>query len=70
MGCHWDTIHLILLYLTQTDAFPTSESKVQKEASPWKCARALSPSEEVTYILFQEKNYSLVSSGPWRLLLC
>ncbi|KAL2304633.1 hypothetical protein Nmel_006584 [Mimus melanotis] len=46
----------------QTDTFTTSESKVQKEASPWKRARALSPSEDVTYILFQEKNYSLVSS--------
>uniref|UniRef100_A0A8D2MSM1 DNA 3'-5' helicase n=1 Tax=Zonotrichia albicollis TaxID=44394 RepID=A0A8D2MSM1_ZONAL len=47
----------------QTDTFPAAESKVQQEASPWKRARALSPSEEVTYALFQEKNYSLVSSG-------
>nr|XP_041571975.1 Werner syndrome ATP-dependent helicase isoform X4 [Taeniopygia guttata] len=52
----------------QTDAFPTSESKVQKEASPWKCARALSPSEEVTYILFQEKNYSLRAISESRSL--
>ncbi|NXP60258.1 WRN helicase, partial [Chloropsis cyanopogon] len=52
----------------QTDTFPTSESKVQKEASPWKCARALSPSEEVTYILFQEKNYSLRAISESRSL--
>ncbi|NXD42862.1 WRN helicase, partial [Copsychus sechellarum] len=52
----------------QTDAFPTSESKVQKEASPWKRARALSPSEEVTYILFQEKNYSLGAISECRSL--
>ncbi|XP_039920234.1 bifunctional 3'-5' exonuclease/ATP-dependent helicase WRN isoform X2 [Hirundo rustica] len=52
----------------QTDTFPTSESKVQKEASPWKCARALSPSEEVTYILFQEKNYSLGAISECRSL--
>ncbi|KAI1238695.1 hypothetical protein IHE44_0013435 [Lamprotornis superbus] len=52
----------------QTDTFPTSESKVQKEASPWKCARALSPSEEVTYILFQEKNYSLEAISECRSL--
>ncbi|NXB87953.1 WRN helicase, partial [Vidua chalybeata] len=52
----------------QTDTFPTSESKAQKEASPWKCARALSPSEEVTYILFQEKNYSLGAISESRSL--
>ncbi|NWT75808.1 WRN helicase, partial [Prunella himalayana] len=52
----------------QTDTFPTSESKVQKEASPWKCARALTPSEEVTYILFQEKNYSLRAISESRSL--
>ncbi|XP_041315271.1 Werner syndrome ATP-dependent helicase isoform X1 [Pyrgilauda ruficollis] len=52
----------------QTDTFPTSESKVQKEASPWKRARALSPSEEVTYILFQEKNYSLRAISESRSL--
>uniref|UniRef100_A0A8D2MSQ6 DNA 3'-5' helicase n=1 Tax=Zonotrichia albicollis TaxID=44394 RepID=A0A8D2MSQ6_ZONAL len=52
----------------QTDTFPAAESKVQQEASPWKRARALSPSEEVTYALFQEKNYSLVSSGESRSL--
>ncbi|XP_037990408.1 Werner syndrome ATP-dependent helicase isoform X3 [Motacilla alba alba] len=52
----------------QTDAFPTAESKVQKEASPWKRARALSPSEEVTYILFQEKNYSLRAISESRSL--
>ncbi|XP_064306717.1 bifunctional 3'-5' exonuclease/ATP-dependent helicase WRN isoform X2 [Phalacrocorax carbo] len=43
----------------QTDTFATSGSKDQKEASPWKCTRALSPSEQVTYILFQEKNLSV-----------
>ncbi|KAM9295291.1 bifunctional 3'-5' exonuclease/ATP-dependent helicase WRN isoform 5-T5 [Morus bassanus] len=43
----------------QTDAFPTSGSKDQKEASPWKHTRALSPSEHVTYVLFQEKNHSV-----------
>ncbi|NXA62965.1 WRN helicase, partial [Mohoua ochrocephala] len=52
----------------QTDTFPTSESKVQKEASPWKCARALSRSEEVTYILFEEKNYSLRAISECRSL--
>ncbi|NWR52507.1 WRN helicase, partial [Regulus satrapa] len=52
----------------KTDTFPTSESKVQKEASPWKCARALSPSEEVTYILFQQKNYSLRAISECRSL--
>uniref|UniRef100_A0A8C3V3I1 DNA 3'-5' helicase n=1 Tax=Catharus ustulatus TaxID=91951 RepID=A0A8C3V3I1_CATUS len=52
----------------QTDTFPKSESKVQKEASSWKCARALSPSEEVTYILFQKKNYSLGAISECRSL--
>ncbi|NXX29520.1 WRN helicase, partial [Nicator chloris] len=52
----------------QSDTFPTSQSKVQKEASPWKRARALSPSEEVTYILFQEKNYSLGAISECRSL--
>uniref|UniRef100_A0A663MJB9 DNA 3'-5' helicase n=1 Tax=Athene cunicularia TaxID=194338 RepID=A0A663MJB9_ATHCN len=42
----------------QTDTFPTSGTKDQKEASPWKCNRILSPSEHVTYVLFQEKNLS------------
>ncbi|XP_054148980.1 bifunctional 3'-5' exonuclease/ATP-dependent helicase WRN isoform X1 [Melozone crissalis] len=52
----------------QTDTFPAAESKVQKEASPWKHARALSPSEEVTYTLFQEKNYSLRAISESRSL--
>lgn len=52
----------------QTDTFPTSEPKAQKEASPWKRARALSPSEEVTYILFQEKNYSVSAISECRSL--
>ncbi|XP_030802815.1 LOW QUALITY PROTEIN: Werner syndrome ATP-dependent helicase [Camarhynchus parvulus] len=52
----------------QTDTFPTAESKVQKEASPWKRARALSPSEDVTYTLFQEKNYSLRAISESRSL--
>uniref|UniRef100_A0A8D2MVI2 DNA 3'-5' helicase n=1 Tax=Zonotrichia albicollis TaxID=44394 RepID=A0A8D2MVI2_ZONAL len=52
----------------QTDTFPAAESKVQQEASPWKRARALSPSEEVTYALFQEKNYSLRAISESRSL--
>ncbi|XP_064567475.1 bifunctional 3'-5' exonuclease/ATP-dependent helicase WRN isoform X1 [Zonotrichia leucophrys gambelii] len=52
----------------QTDTFPAAESKVQQEASPWKRARALSPSEEVTYTLFQEKNYSLRAISESRSL--
>jgi len=51
--------------LSQTDIFTTSGSKDHKEASPWKPARALSPSEHVTYVLFQEKNLSVVSSSLW-----
>ncbi|KFW64218.1 Werner syndrome ATP-dependent helicase, partial [Pygoscelis adeliae] len=43
----------------QTDTFPTSGSKDQKEASPWKHTRALSCSERITYVLFQEKNLSV-----------
>ncbi|NXF51423.1 WRN helicase, partial [Oceanites oceanicus] len=43
----------------QTDTFPTSEPKDQKETSPWKHTRALSPSEHVTYVLFEEKNLSV-----------
>uniref|UniRef100_A0A8C3PHM9 Bifunctional 3'-5' exonuclease/ATP-dependent helicase WRN n=1 Tax=Calidris pygmaea TaxID=425635 RepID=A0A8C3PHM9_9CHAR len=46
----------------QTDIFPTSGSKDQKEASPQKHTRALSPSEHVTYVLFQEKNLSRMIS--------
>ncbi|KFO80050.1 Werner syndrome ATP-dependent helicase, partial [Cuculus canorus] len=52
----------------QTDTFPTSESKDQKEASPWKPARALSPSEHVTYVLFQEKNLSVSTISESRSL--
>uniref|UniRef100_A0A8C5X5I5 DNA 3'-5' helicase n=1 Tax=Malurus cyaneus samueli TaxID=2593467 RepID=A0A8C5X5I5_9PASS len=52
----------------QTDIFRTSECKVQKEASPWKSARALSRSEDVTYILFQEKNLSLKAISECRSL--
>ncbi|KAM6268232.1 bifunctional 3'-5' exonuclease/ATP-dependent helicase WRN [Spheniscus humboldti] len=44
---------------SQTDTFPTSGSKDEKEASPWKCTRALSCSERITYVLFQEKNLSV-----------
>ncbi|KFQ73380.1 Werner syndrome ATP-dependent helicase, partial [Phaethon lepturus] len=47
----------------QTDAFPAPACKDQKGASPWKRTRALSPSEHVTYVLFQEKNLSVVSSS-------
>ncbi|KFR01889.1 Werner syndrome ATP-dependent helicase, partial [Nipponia nippon] len=52
----------------QTDTFPASESKDQKEASPWKCTRALSPSEHVTYVLFQEKNLSMRTISETRSL--
>lgn len=52
----------------QTDTFPTSGSKDQKEASPWKCTRALSPSEHVTYVLFQEKNLSVRTISESRSL--
>uniref|UniRef100_A0A8C0BHV3 DNA 3'-5' helicase n=1 Tax=Buteo japonicus TaxID=224669 RepID=A0A8C0BHV3_9AVES len=52
----------------QTDTFPTSGSKDQKEASPWKCTRTLSPSEHVTYVLFQEKNLSVRTISESRSL--
>ncbi|KFQ16748.1 Werner syndrome ATP-dependent helicase, partial [Merops nubicus] len=52
----------------QTDPFPTSGSEDQKEASPWKCTRALSPSEHVTYVLFQEKNLSVRTISESRSL--
>ncbi|XP_072190502.1 bifunctional 3'-5' exonuclease/ATP-dependent helicase WRN isoform X4 [Excalfactoria chinensis] len=52
----------------QTDIFPKSESTDQKETSPWKNARALPPSEHVTYILFQEKNLSLRTISETRSL--
>ncbi|XP_072718147.1 bifunctional 3'-5' exonuclease/ATP-dependent helicase WRN isoform X2 [Ciconia boyciana] len=52
----------------QTDTFPTSGSKDEKEASPWKCMRALSPSEQVTYVLFQEKNLSVRTISESRSL--
>ncbi|XP_074761361.1 bifunctional 3'-5' exonuclease/ATP-dependent helicase WRN isoform X1 [Athene noctua] len=52
----------------QTDTFPTSGTKDQKEASPWKCNRILSPSEHVTYVLFQEKNLSVRTISETRSL--
>ncbi|KAM6362678.1 bifunctional 3'-5' exonuclease/ATP-dependent helicase WRN isoform 4-T4 [Alca torda] len=52
----------------QTDRFPMSGSKDQKEASPWKQTSALSPSEQVTYILFQEKNRSVRTISESRSL--
>ncbi|NXI73786.1 WRN helicase, partial [Anseranas semipalmata] len=52
----------------QTDAFPTSGSTDQKEASPWKHARTLSPSEHVTYVLFQDKNLSVRTISETRSL--
>ncbi|XP_075276957.1 bifunctional 3'-5' exonuclease/ATP-dependent helicase WRN isoform X3 [Opisthocomus hoazin] len=52
----------------QTDIFTTSGSKDHKEASPWKPARALSPSEHVTYVLFQEKNLSVRTISESRSL--
>ncbi|XP_021253034.1 Werner syndrome ATP-dependent helicase isoform X2 [Numida meleagris] len=52
----------------QTDVFPKSESADQKEKSPWKNAKALSPSEHVTYVLFQEKDLSLRTISETRSL--
>uniref|UniRef100_A0A8C9EK05 DNA 3'-5' helicase n=1 Tax=Pavo cristatus TaxID=9049 RepID=A0A8C9EK05_PAVCR len=52
----------------QTDIFPKPESTDQKEASPWKNTKALSPSEHVTYVLFQEKNLSLRTISETRSL--
>ncbi|KAM6072825.1 bifunctional 3'-5' exonuclease/ATP-dependent helicase WRN isoform 3-T4 [Theristicus caerulescens] len=52
----------------QTDTFPTSGSEDEKEASPWKCTRTLSPSEHVTYVLFQEKNLSVRTISETRSL--
>uniref|UniRef100_A0A8C0IFL0 Bifunctional 3'-5' exonuclease/ATP-dependent helicase WRN n=1 Tax=Bubo bubo TaxID=30461 RepID=A0A8C0IFL0_BUBBB len=52
----------------QTDTFPTSGTKDQKEDSPWKCNRVLSPSEHVTYVLFQEKNLSVRTISETRSL--
>ncbi|NXV24043.1 WRN helicase, partial [Cepphus grylle] len=52
----------------QTDRFPMSGSKDQKEASRWKQTSALSPSEQVTYILFQEKNRSVRTISESRSL--
>ncbi|NXT40173.1 WRN helicase, partial [Pelecanoides urinatrix] len=52
----------------QTDAFPASGSKDQKEASPRKHPRVLSPSEHVTYVLFQEKNLSVRTISESRSL--
>ncbi|XP_042727158.1 Werner syndrome ATP-dependent helicase isoform X2 [Lagopus leucura] len=52
----------------QTDIFPKSESTDQKEISPWKNTKALSPSEHVTYVLFQEKNLSLRTISETRSL--
>nr|XP_013810611.1 PREDICTED: Werner syndrome ATP-dependent helicase [Apteryx mantelli mantelli] len=52
----------------QMDAFPMSGSRDQKETTPWKHAEALSPSEHVTYVLFQEKNLSLRTISESRSL--
>ncbi|XP_064366354.1 bifunctional 3'-5' exonuclease/ATP-dependent helicase WRN isoform X4 [Dromaius novaehollandiae] len=52
----------------QMDAFPMSGSRNQKETTPWKHAGALSPSEHVTYVLFQEKNLSLRTISESRSL--
>ncbi|NWQ87707.1 WRN helicase, partial [Burhinus bistriatus] len=52
----------------QTDMFPTSGPQDQKEVSPWKRTRALSPSEHVTYVLFQEKNLSVRTISESRSL--
>ncbi|XP_065490816.1 bifunctional 3'-5' exonuclease/ATP-dependent helicase WRN isoform X2 [Caloenas nicobarica] len=52
----------------QSDTFPPSGSEDQKEASPWRQTRALSPSEHVTYVLFQEKNLSVSTISETRSL--
>ncbi|NXN32330.1 WRN helicase, partial [Nycticryphes semicollaris] len=52
----------------QTDTFPASGCKDQKEAFPQKHTRALSPSEHVTYVLFQEKNLSVRTISESRSL--
>ncbi|NWU98727.1 WRN helicase, partial [Upupa epops] len=56
----------------QTDIFPTTglnhEKNLQKEASPQKHTSALSPSEHVTYTLFQEKNLSVRTISETRCL--
>ncbi|NXX41954.1 WRN helicase, partial [Tricholaema leucomelas] len=52
----------------QTDAFPTSGFKDQKEVSPRKCTRALSASEHVTYVLFHERNLSVRTISETRSL--
>ncbi|XP_064005816.1 bifunctional 3'-5' exonuclease/ATP-dependent helicase WRN isoform X1 [Pogoniulus pusillus] len=52
----------------QTDAFPTSGFKDQKEVSPWKHTRALSASEHVTYVLFHERNLSVRTISETRSL--
>ncbi|NWV23071.1 WRN helicase, partial [Origma solitaria] len=52
----------------QTDTFPTAESKVPKEPAPGKSPKALSRSDQVTYILFQEKNLSLKAISECRSL--
>ncbi|XP_035181081.1 Werner syndrome ATP-dependent helicase isoform X1 [Oxyura jamaicensis] len=52
----------------QVDAFPTSGPTDQTEASHQKHARALSPSEHVTYVLFQDKNLSVRTISETRSL--
>ncbi|KGL75060.1 Werner syndrome ATP-dependent helicase, partial [Tinamus guttatus] len=52
----------------QMDVFPMSGSGEQKKTTPWKQAGVLSPSEHVTYVLFQEKNLSLRTISESRSL--
>ncbi|NWJ02594.1 WRN helicase, partial [Crypturellus undulatus] len=52
----------------QMDAFPMSGSGDQKKTTPRKQAGVLSPSEHVTYVLFQEKNLSLRTISESRSL--
>nr|XP_021143245.1 LOW QUALITY PROTEIN: Werner syndrome ATP-dependent helicase [Columba livia] len=52
----------------QPDTFPPSGSKDENAASPWRQTRALSPSEQVTYVLFQEKNLSVSTISETRSL--
>ncbi|XP_051475419.1 bifunctional 3'-5' exonuclease/ATP-dependent helicase WRN isoform X2 [Apus apus] len=52
----------------QMDTFPSSGPKDQKGTSPWQQTGALTPSEHVTYVLFQEKNLSVRTISESRSL--
>ncbi|KFU91231.1 Werner syndrome ATP-dependent helicase, partial [Chaetura pelagica] len=52
----------------QMDTFPSSGPEDQKGTSPWQQTGALTPSEHVTYVLFQEKNLSVRTISESRSL--